>query len=434
MNPDDRRHSGIKGDNRSPYQRDRDRIIYSGLYRRLAGVTQVVSAMEGHVFHNRLTHTFKVAQIARRLAEHLEDKHKVGSQILDADVAEAAAHAHDLGHPPFGHIGETKLQSLMRKYCGNDHFEGNAQSFRAVTKLARNNTEYKGLDLTRRTLDAILKYPWQIQDEPRSKWGAYSAESADFEFARAGHIDSRQSLEAEIMDWADDITYAVHDTEDLFRAGLVSPNHLRTDTSYRQEFARWVHQRWLKRSQSAETPVTSEADISNALTQITALLPFSRSYTDSTDDEGRLRKYSSLLISGYLQQNSHLEQYGDGLWRLYIDPQARLEVDILKELTWRYLIEGPSLAAQQHGQITVIENVFTVMFDAADEALPTNVNILPIRAAESLESAKQLGDDSPNTRARIVADAICALTEDEILRFHARLTGSSLGSVLDAIV
>ncbi|WCE41184.1 dNTP triphosphohydrolase [Brevibacterium sp. BDJS002] len=434
MNPDDRRHTSIKGDNRSPYQRDRDRIIYSSLYRRLAGVTQVVSALEGHVFHNRLTHTLKVAQIARRLSEHLKDQHQVGNQVLDPDVAEAAAHAHDLGHPPFGHIGEIKLQSLMRKYCGHDHFEGNAQSFRAVTKLARNSTGYKGLDLTRRTLDAILKYPWQIDGEARNKWGAYAADSVDFQFARAAHDDSEQSLEAEIMDWADDITYAVHDTEDLIRAGLVSPNHLRTDTSYRQEFASWVHQRWLKRRQSTADPVASEADISNALDQITALLPFSRSYTDSTDDEGRLRKYSSHLISTYLRHNSQLEQNDNGVWRLHVDSQARLEVDILKELTWRYLIEGPSLAAQQHGQITVIENVFTIMFDAADENLQTNSNILPIRAAESLESAKQLGEDSPSMRARIVADAICAMTEDEILRFNARLTGSSLGSVLDAIV
>lgn len=435
MSPEDRRHTDVKGDNRTAYQRDRDRVIYSGLYRRLAGVTQVVSALEGHVFHNRLTHTFKVAQVARRLAERLQRNHGLGSDVLDADVAEAAAHAHDLGHPPFGHIGEVRLQKLMFEHCGKDHFEGNAQSFRAVTKLARNGRGHPGLDLTRRTLDAILKYPWQVQDSALKKWGAYHTEDEDFAFARAGKRDSEtQSLEAQVMDWADDIAYAVHDTEDLVRAGLVLPDRLRLDENYRDDFAEWVHARWTKHNKQHEGRIVSKNEIETALSEVTALLGFSHPYSGSADDDARLRMYSSSLISRYLVESSTLQEQSDQSWSLRIKPQARLEVDVLKELTWRHLIEGPSLAAQQHGQMQVIETVFCVLFDAASSSDPTSVNILPVRASEALQNARDLGDESEATRARVVADAICAMTEDEILRFHARLTGASLGSVLDAIV
>ena len=138
----DRRHEKDRDpDQRSAFQRDRDRILYSPLFRRLAGVTQVVHAAEGHIYHNRLTHTLKVAQIGRRVAEHLIASNKsdlvtaVGG--IDPDVVETAALAHDLGHPPFGHIAESELDAQLRRKNINDGFEGNPQSFRIVTKFGK---------------------------------------------------------------------------------------------------------------------------------------------------------------------------------------------------------------------------------------------------------------------------------------------------------
>jgi dGTPase len=152
----DRFHPDKAADNRLAFQRDRDRILYTTSFRRLARVTQVVSADEGHVFHNRLTHSLQVAQVGRRIAEKLlEDNKKLGlasdAVLPDPDVVEAACLAHDIGHPPFGHVAERELDAIARKHGLTDGFEGNAQSFRIVTRLAMGSTP-NGLNLTRATL------------------------------------------------------------------------------------------------------------------------------------------------------------------------------------------------------------------------------------------------------------------------------------------
>ena len=144
-------------DFRTPHQRDRDRILYSSAFRRLAEVTQVVAANSGYVFHNRLTHSLQVGQVGRRIAEKLNQTQPESREFVSPDVVEAACLAHDLGHPPFGHTAEHTLNELARNFGG---FEGNAQSFRIVTRLASRSPNYSGLDLTAATLAASLKYPW----------------------------------------------------------------------------------------------------------------------------------------------------------------------------------------------------------------------------------------------------------------------------------
>ena len=225
------------GDDRAAAQRDRDRILYSSSFRRLAEVTQVVSADSGYVFHNRLTHSLQVAQVGRRLAEKLTKRFPQSKDFIDPDVVEAACMAHDLGHPPFGHAAEKTLNALTESIGG---FEGNAQSFRIVTRLASRSPGYPGLDLTRATLAATLKYPWLRGANPknRKKWGAYPSEREDFDFAaRLLPRPNQPTIEARLMDWADDITYSVHDLEDFFRAGRI-PLHLlgRADSPEQQAF------------------------------------------------------------------------------------------------------------------------------------------------------------------------------------------------------
>ncbi len=212
-------HPEKRSDYRSPAQTDRDRVQYSSAFARLAEVTQVVSADRGYVFHNRLTHSLKVAQLARRISEKLRSTQEDEADELqapDPDVAEAAALAHDLGHPPFGHIAEKELDKLAKSHGLKDGFEGNAQSFRIVSKLAVSDAVtadempvIRGLNLTRATLNAILKYPWGHGDNPakKNKWGVYETERSLFDWAREGHFLDRfaKSPEAAIMDWADDI-------------------------------------------------------------------------------------------------------------------------------------------------------------------------------------------------------------------------------------
>ncbi|MGH7489173.1 MAG: dGTP triphosphohydrolase, partial [bacterium] len=203
----DRRHTDGPPDQRDNFQRDRDRILYSTALRRLAGITQVVGAAEGHVFHNRLTHTLEVAQLSRRLAENILAEQAELSRALggiEPEVAEAAALAHDLGHPPFGHVAESELNRLItRDLRIRDGFEGNAQTFRVVTKLSVRHLDHQGQNLTRATLNAILKYPWFKGTTvlQKKKFGAYGTERTDFQFARAGQAQrarAEKSAEAEI--------------------------------------------------------------------------------------------------------------------------------------------------------------------------------------------------------------------------------------------
>ena len=219
-------------DIRSPWQMDRDRILYSSAIRRLRPISQLVSSDQSGVFHNRLTHTMKVAQVGRRLAEYCVQRQQTlaGRLGVDPDVVEAACLAHDLGHPPFGHVGEWTLDRLGRKYQCMEGFEGNAQSFRIVARLSKQSRGWEGLNLTRATLTALMKYPWpRAAEGPRShKWGYYSSEEIDFNKSREWlpeRFRAVKSVEAELMDWADDITYSVHDIEDFHRAGCI-PWHM----------------------------------------------------------------------------------------------------------------------------------------------------------------------------------------------------------------
>jgi len=188
-----------------------------------------VRAGEADVFHTRQQHTLKVAQVGLRLAEQfVKHQEEIAREYgVEPEVVEAACLAHDLGHPPFGHAGEAHLDRLVVDAGDKEGFEGNAQSFRIVCKLSARYEEYPGLNLTRATLSALLKYPW-LRDldnkKKQKKWNAYSSELAELNFATAGRGSSeleKKSAEAEIMDWADDITYSVHDLEDFHRCGAL---------------------------------------------------------------------------------------------------------------------------------------------------------------------------------------------------------------------
>jgi dGTPase len=181
QDPEQRFFRESEPDGRSHFQRDRDRILYAGGFARLAEITQVVSPEHGYVFHNRLTHSLKVGQIARRIAEKcIREQPDAVEAIggLDPDAAEAAGLAHDLGHPPFGHVAEEELHRLVQDAGVPDGYEGNAQSFRIVVRLAASDARdehdlpVQGLNLTARTLDGLLKYPWQYGDSMYpNKWG-----------------------------------------------------------------------------------------------------------------------------------------------------------------------------------------------------------------------------------------------------------------------
>lgn len=419
------------GDQRTPAQRDRDRIIYSGAFRRLALITQVVSPDEGYVVHNRLTHVIKVAQVGRRLAEMLcarTDQEELEQlEGLDPEVVEAACLAHDLGHPPFGHIAETTLQSLLDQHTDKgamvtlQGFEGNAQSFRIVTRLEVRREGKEGLDLTRATLNALLKYPWkrQTSGDERNKWGFYATEEEIFEWVKRGSScgKNERSLEAELMDWADDIAYSVHDVEDFYRAGKIPLDRLAKSDAERERFRDGIFRR---------RPALSEQDKQDyeriiKLTFDNILV--SEPYSGTKEERGILNAFCSSLIQRFVTQT----QIRKGKLHFGLDEQGEQEntltVKMLKQLVWQYVIEDDSLAVQQHGQAEIIRFMFQTLLDSANG----DRRLFPPIHRRLIEEA-----DGRATVARHVADCIASMSEHQIVGLYRSLRGMSSGSVLTA--
>jgi dGTPase len=489
-----------KAQQRSPkaaFGVDCDRLVYSSAFRRLNGVTQVVSADETALFHNRLTHSLKVAQVGIRLAHRvrallgerkaIRDRYSDG---VDARVVRAAALAHDLGHPPFGHIAERELQRLLdpdpdsaeeqTRAAGSafrlpDSFEGNAQSFRIVTKLAfrevaidetsdgLNRRQPAALDLTRATLRALLKYPWlsderlpstndTLKKKRKHKWGAYASEFDIFTWAR-GQADGRavdfldeerieyRNIEAQAMDWADDITYAVHDVEDFFRAGIIPLHMLRHS---RVEFDSFFNHAW-PRLEPAIGHALGEEDAKRLLHRVrTTLFPES-AYTGSRRDREQMHAFASQLIDLSTSRISIADQ---GV--IIPEREQLVLVELLKEMTWYYVIKRPALSSAQAGQVKLIRDLYFgltrwVVDEGGDLAEIAAGRqdfeqwLFPARLLEylrlALSSDEKIGCTSyksPKQMAsRAVVDYIASLTESQAIALRARLRGIGGSSMLE---
>jgi dGTPase len=195
-----RKFNEIVSDDRSPYQRDRDRVVHCSAFRKLQYKTQVFVTREGDFYRTRLTHSLEVAQIARSIAR------KLG---LDEDLTEALALAHDLGHPPFGHAGESGLNEALAPFGGFDH---NAQSLRVVTLLEQRYANFDGLNLSWEALEGLAKHNGPLTEPPD-----YIAE---FDAGYSLELHRQPSAEAQVAAFADDVAYNTHDLDDGLRAGL----------------------------------------------------------------------------------------------------------------------------------------------------------------------------------------------------------------------
>ncbi len=426
-------------DQRDAFERDRDRILYSSAFHRLAGITQIVRAGELDNFHTRQQHTYKVAQIGRRLAEHRLRKQADAAALhgLHPEVVEAACLAHDLGHPPFGHAAESELDNIVcdPTICGGkaedadaDGYEGNAQTFRILTKLAvRYGKDSPGLDLTRATLAATLKYPWlrdKSDAKKTSKWSAYACERKQFEWVREGCRDGFKTAEAELMDWADDIAYSVHDLEDFHRVGIIPWNEVVSE-DLKDRVVRGAVTVWEK---DPSVPADARARMDKALERIKRKLRMFPAVTQEVYDGAReqrrqVRNFCSTLIGNYVRA-ARLNDTLSGP-AVIIETDAADEVRLLKYFARHYVIGLPALHAQQYGQKRIIRDLFEIFLK---EGKADNLKLFPSRLRYIWE------DNSDDKPARLAADCVASLTENEAYQLHHRLTGTNSGLVLDPIV
>lgn len=429
--------------NRTATHRDRDRVLYSEAFRRLGGVTQVALGNPTMALHNRLTHSLKVEQVGVSLYTHLLSLGGDSSQ-LDQYAIAAACLAHDIGHPPFGHAGEQELDALVVcathqkapvrtsevrlddpcKDCKlEDGFEGNAQSLRIISLLAVHRDSAKGaygLDMTRASVAATIKYPWlrgHTGKKP-TKWGAYDCDKEILEWAVGSQ--NEPSLNAQVMDWADDISYAVHDIEDFFRAGLIPLDDYKRVTKTAEDFLEYVE------SPEALRPLPTETK--KALDQLYVHFPSAR-FTGDTEGLAALDRLRGILLGQFISSAAVVD--GD----LKPDPSQKQINAVLKQLIWYHIIHEPKLAAIQVGQRRVLREIFenleTLAMDAykigggSDHPDPHNLRRLPhgLRRALEVSVTQDSTYRRPQRIYRGILDYIAGLSDSEAYHLHSVLKG-----------
>jgi dGTPase len=386
---------------RTPFERDRARVVHSAALRRLAAKTQVVGPETDDFVRNRLTHSLEVAQVARDLA------HPLGCH---PDLAETAALAHDLGHPPFGHNGEAVLDRLGGA-CGG--FEGNAQTLRILTRLEAKSVDEdgrsRGLNLTRATLDACTKYPW-ARRPGTPKFGAYADEVEVFGWLRAGVEGDRRSFEAQVMDVADDIAYSVHDLEDGIVADRIDLRLL-DDPAERAGVWETVRSWYL--------PGVTDDALDEALAGLRRVGRWPAApYDGSRGALAALKDLTSDLIGvfcGAIQAATRAAHGDRPLVRhtadLVVPERTVLEVHVLKGIAAHYVMRAEDRVALMGRQRELLAALFDVLLDRPDHLDPT------FRADHAA------APDDP-ARIRVVLDQLASLTDASAVSWHRNLLGS----------
>ncbi|MCP1386832.1 deoxyguanosinetriphosphate triphosphohydrolase [Corynebacterium sp. TA-R-1] len=390
-------------DTRGAFGRDRARVLHSAALRRLADKTQVVRPQDGDTPRTRLTHSLEVAQIARGIGEGLG---------LDPDLCELAGLSHDIGHPPYGHNGERALDAVSG--CG---FEGNAQTLRILTRLEPKvliDDHSFGLNLTRAALDAACKYP-RTRTNPdgsvNKKYSAYDEDAELLAWIRRGHDDARPPIEAQVMDFADDIAYSVHDVEDGIISGRISLRVL------------WdlVELAALAEKGAAAFGGTIESllDAANELRSMRSIGAASE-FNYTLASWAQLKQLTSELVGRYVgavveaTRTAHPDQelgrmHGD----LIIPADIEAEVRLLKTIAVLYVMDLPNHIARQDRQRERIYRVYDYLVAGAPGTLDTIFQQWWIAAETDRE------------RERVIVDQIASMTESRLERAAKKAAGLS---------
>jgi dGTPase len=387
---------------RTEFARDRARVMHSSALRRLGVKTQVMEAGQEDFPRTRLTHSLEVAQVGRELGAALG---------CDPDLVDTACLSHDLGHPPFGHNGEAALNELAQDIGG---FEGNAQSFRLLTRLEPKAFDAMtgpragqsiGLNLTRAALDAASKYPW-TKREGQVKFGVYHDDADVFNWVRNDRTDDAVCFEAQVMDWSDDVSYSVHDIEDAVFAGHVNIDILKSATG-RSEIVE-VAQNWY-----GKDFVSDQLDA--ALIRISQLPSWPTSFDGTMHSLAALKNLTSTLIGRFCiaAQKSTQAQFGTTALTRYaadlvVPAEARYEVTALKALAARYVMNragAEQMYARQRQQIHDLVGVITED---------------PMAGLDRFHKELWQSATSSDTQTRVVIDQVAALTDVSLVQWHSK--------------
>ncbi|MDU0479252.1 deoxyguanosinetriphosphate triphosphohydrolase [Staphylococcus chromogenes] len=377
-------------EHRGAFSRDRARVLHSAALRRLADKTQVVGPRDGDTPRTRLTHSLEVAQISRGIGSGLG---------LDHDLCELAALSHDIGHPPYGHNGEVALNALADK-CGG--FEGNAQTLRILTRLepkVLDGDRSFGLNLTRAALDAACKYPWTPADNPR-KYGAYAEDADILAWLRAGHEDARRPIEAQVMDWSDDIAYSVHDVEDGILAGRISLSVLWDLVELAALAAKGA------RAFGGEPEAL--VDAADRLRQLD-IVRVASEFDGTMRSLAALKAMTSELVGRYVgvtiaSTRAANEVLGREFGDLVVPEDAVNEVKLLKTIAVLYVMDDPGHLVRQDRQRERMTRVYDYLWLGAPGTLDPMFQSWFNQAASDAE------------RQRVIIDQIASMTESRLER------------------
>lgn len=391
---------------RTPFERDRARVVHSSALRRLGAKTQVLGPGSDDFVRTRLTHSLEVAQVGREMGRALG---------CDPDLVDTACLTHDLGHPPFGHNGERALAEVARDIGG---FEGNAQTLRLLIRLEpkvfTDDGEPAGLNLTRASLDASVKYPWRLGEGPARpdgstspKFGVYADDAPVFGWLRAGAPVGVKCLEAQVMDLADDISYSVHDVEDAVVGGRLdlAVLHDPEERARVVEHVRAWYGTW-------HDPDALDA----AIQRLLATGHLRSGFDGSRRALAALKDATSQLIGRFsgAAQDATREEFGDGALtryaaRLVVPATTQAEILALKGVAVAYVMAPREREPLYRRQREIVADLVDVLSRRAPTALETPF------AADWEEAA----DDA--ARLRVVVDQVASLTDVSAMHLHARL-------------
>ncbi|MFH1197420.1 MAG: dNTP triphosphohydrolase [bacterium] len=401
-------------DYRSPFQIDRDRIIHSSEFRRLQGKTQVFLPGEYDFYRTRLTHSIEVAQIGRSICHFILYKEKDlfnDEYFIDPDLVESACLAHDLGHPPFGHAGERTLHRLMKPYGG---FEGNAQTLRLIAETFYTDTHgRRGMNPTRAFLDSIIKYKSLLShfDDPENHFlYEYQKEFIDFIFAgfeinsivnKGDDLNSFQSIECQIMDWADDTAYAINDIVDSISGGFITINKLTKWAEDNPERVACGRDRHINEIIKAITEGNFKRIFGTHVGEFIAACEIEQRKTFL---DGKTNRYKYLLK---------------------VDPSIIEQAELYKKIAVDLVFKSPHLKQMELKGDYMINKIFSLLEEYYITDVKHTKLLLDFTHKLIVEEKDKMN------RARLVCDYIAGMTDSFAVRNYKRLFDPDYSSLVD---